>query len=248
MPRRNMTVGVTVNLTNYESLRLEVSDEVSNEEEVRSLVQFLDQTLSLFGRDHPETAGLVDTYRRRVLGEAATQGVPDSVESAAEPPTPVDPGRRETHPPQQEIRTVRPKPVAAPPPVPANAPPVADPPGPAQATRSASEPRRGLVGPAPSEPRLETLDAPPGDELPVVPDRDAVASPVAEPGRGQAKPVSPPAGSAGKGSARTPSKAPAPSPSGAVCEGCGAPVSAAEEKTSRLFVSKVLCKKCIQTL
>ncbi len=43
-------------------------------------------------------------------------------------------------------------------------------------------------------------------------------------------------------------KVPAPSPTGAVCEECGAAVSAAEEKTSRLFVSRTLCKKCIQTL
>jgi formylmethanofuran dehydrogenase subunit E len=51
-----------------------------------------------------------------------------------------------------------------------------------------------------------------------------------------------------KPAAKAPAKAPAPSPTGAVCEVCGNPVSAAEEKTSRLFVSRTLCKKCIQSL
>ena len=55
MPKRNLTVGVTVNLKNYESLRLEVQDEVESEEDVRSLVAFLDETLALFGQGNRET-------------------------------------------------------------------------------------------------------------------------------------------------------------------------------------------------
>jgi phage recombination protein Bet len=41
-----------------------------------------------------------------------------------------------------------------------------------------------------------------------------------------------------------------PAPSGdavAVCEECGAPVTGPEEKTSRLMLSRILCKKCFQS-
>ncbi|MEN6341768.1 MAG: hypothetical protein ABFC89_04325 [Methanospirillum sp.] len=166
MPKREMTIGVTVNLQNYESLRIEVEDDVESEEDVRSLVAFLDETLALFGRGDPGTEKAVDHYRKRVLqgargaASAGPAAIP-VVEPVVEPPAPVPIA---TEPPEE--------------------------------------------GPAPKP-----------------------APKVA------AKPAS-----------KTPAKAPAPSPTGAVCESCGAPVSAAEEKTSRLFVSKTLCKKCIQSL
>ena len=74
MPKRNLTVGVTVNLKNYESLRLDVQDEVESEEDVRSLVAFLDETLALFGRGNRETEDLVAHYRRRVMQGALGEG------------------------------------------------------------------------------------------------------------------------------------------------------------------------------
>lgn len=47
---------------------------------------------------------------------------------------------------------------------------------------------------------------------------------------------------------KPPAKVPAPSSDAvAVCEECGAPVTGAEEKTSRLMLSRILCKKCFQT-
>lgn len=43
-------------------------------------------------------------------------------------------------------------------------------------------------------------------------------------------------------------KVPAPSSDAvAVCEECGAPVTGPEEKTSRLMLSRILCKKCFQS-
>ena len=81
---RKLTIGVTVNLKNYESLRLEVSDEVEGEEGAQELAQFLDHTLALFGRENPETAELVGQYRRRVLGGLATaSGGEDGTPAAA---------------------------------------------------------------------------------------------------------------------------------------------------------------------
>lgn len=45
-----------------------------------------------------------------------------------------------------------------------------------------------------------------------------------------------------------PAKVPAPSSDAvAVCEECGAPVTGPEEKTSRLMLSRILCKKCFQS-
>ena len=169
MPKREMTIGVTVNLQNYESLRIEVEDDVESEEDVRSLVAFLDETLALFGRGDQATEKAVNHYRKRVLQGAmgAGAGAPATAPAAAEPRA------------------------AAPTPESATSEPVAI--------------ERSEEAPAPTP---------------------------------EPKPAAP----------KAPTKAPAPSPTGAVCEACGAPVSAAEEKTSRLFVSKTLCKKCIQSL
>ena len=179
MPKRNLTVGVTVNLKNYESLRLEVQDEVESEEDVRSLVAFLDETLALFGRGNRETEDLVAHYRRRVLEGAAGRGRGGGgcLRHRHRPP-------RSRPPRPAEAPAVEP---------PAPEPVAAEPPEEARHRRPRRRPHR-----------------------------------------------SPPP--------KAPAKVPAPSPTGAVCEECGAPVSAAEEKTSRLFVSRTLCKKCIQTL
>lgn len=175
MPKREMTIGVTVNLQNYESLRIEVEDHVESEEDVRSLIAFLDQTLALFGRGDPGTEKAVNHYRKRVLQGAAggETGAPAGAPAAS------------------QARTAAPAPTAP----------------------TALEPV------TPAEPAAVEQ-----------PEEAPAPKPAAKP--------------AAKASAKTP----APSPTGAVCESCGAPVSAAEEKTSRLFVSKTLCKKCIQSL
>jgi hypothetical protein len=65
--RRNLTVGVTVNLEHYENLRLEVSGDVENERDADELVSFLDHLLGKMGRGDPATAEAVDSYRSRVF-------------------------------------------------------------------------------------------------------------------------------------------------------------------------------------
>ena len=48
---------------------------------------------------------------------------------------------------------------------------------------------------------------------------------------------------------KPPAKVPAPSGEAvAVCEECGAPVTDAQRRTSRLFVSRCLCSKCIDAV
>jgi hypothetical protein len=65
--RKNLTIGVTVNLEHYENLRLEVNDDVGSATEVDDLIRFLDEILGKFGREDPGTAERVDNYRKRVL-------------------------------------------------------------------------------------------------------------------------------------------------------------------------------------
>lgn len=45
---------------------------------------------------------------------------------------------------------------------------------------------------------------------------------------------------------KPPAKVAKPAASGAVCEDCGTALDASEEKTSRMFVSRPLCRKCLQ--
>lgn len=65
--KKNLTLGITVNLDNYENLRLEVSGEVESEEDADELAGFLDSTLARLGRGDEATAERVDSYRRRVF-------------------------------------------------------------------------------------------------------------------------------------------------------------------------------------
>ena len=71
MPKREMTIGVTVNLQNYESLRIEIEDDVESDEDVRSLVAFLDRTLALFGQGESR-----DPEGRQPLSQARPAGCP----------------------------------------------------------------------------------------------------------------------------------------------------------------------------
>lgn len=60
-----LTIVHTVNLGNYESLKIGIEGPAG--ERVK-LEQFLDDTLSRYGRAHPPTTEAIDTYRRRVMG------------------------------------------------------------------------------------------------------------------------------------------------------------------------------------
>jgi len=55
----------TVNLGNYESLKVGIEGQAEDREE---LELFIDDTIARFGRNHPATMDAIDTYRRRVLG------------------------------------------------------------------------------------------------------------------------------------------------------------------------------------
>ena len=72
--RKTLTIGVTINLDNYENLRLEVSGEVDSREDAEDLTQFLHGILGDFGRGDPATAERVQSYRKRVLPDRTPPG------------------------------------------------------------------------------------------------------------------------------------------------------------------------------
>ena len=62
-----MTIGVVINLGNYESLRLEVSDCVQTEWEADELAAYLNRVLDGYGQNDAATRASIDKYRARVL-------------------------------------------------------------------------------------------------------------------------------------------------------------------------------------
>jgi hypothetical protein len=65
--RKTFSIGITINLDNYENLRLDVSGEVEDQHDTEEFIRFLDQTLERLGRGNVNTAARVDSYRRRVF-------------------------------------------------------------------------------------------------------------------------------------------------------------------------------------
>lgn len=117
--QRTLTIGITVNLENYENLRLEVNGPVNSERDADELISFLDSILQKFGQGDPSSKERVETFRRRILFTgpktgaketeavpAAEYGMPAECKPAVPPgafpaqdnavkPTPADPGNAE---------------------------------------------------------------------------------------------------------------------------------------------------------
>jgi hypothetical protein len=191
--KREVTIGITINLQNYENLRLEVEGDVETHEDVDELITFLDGVLARLGRGDPATAERVDAYRRRVLkAKPAEQEKPVAMPAAEEktltPETPTAP--EETPAPRQEE-------IACPP----------------------VEIIKAAVPPAPEQPRIPEPPA-----KPVEPEEPEQA-----PAHQEQAAAKPPA-----------------APAEDVCEICGAGVTKSQAKLSKLFMSKTLCKKCME--
>jgi len=90
--KKEVTIGVTINLDNYENLRIEVEGDAEKREDVESLILFLDGILARLGRGDPATAERVDAYRRRVLstGPAVPEETVRKEEGSITPPEPED--------------------------------------------------------------------------------------------------------------------------------------------------------------
>jgi hypothetical protein len=65
--KKSLTIGITINLDNYENLRLELEGEIDDDRDAANLVSDLDRILSGLGRGDEVTAERIDSYRRRVL-------------------------------------------------------------------------------------------------------------------------------------------------------------------------------------
>jgi hypothetical protein len=65
--KKKLCIGITINLENYENLRLQVDGEVTDLADADELVMYLDGVLSRLGRSDETTAKHVDSYRHRVL-------------------------------------------------------------------------------------------------------------------------------------------------------------------------------------
>ncbi|MDD1674476.1 MAG: hypothetical protein LUQ13_02400 [Methanomicrobiales archaeon] len=110
--RKNFSFGITINLENYENLRLEVSGEVGDLEDTESYIVFLDQVLARLGRADEATAARIDSYRLRVFPQPGRGEVARTVpEEPVSPPITVPPVVPSATP------SVAPAPVAAAPPV-----------------------------------------------------------------------------------------------------------------------------------
>ena len=66
--KKEVTIGITINLDNYENIRLEVEGDAETREDVENLILFLDGILARLGRGDPATAERVDAPAAGSLG------------------------------------------------------------------------------------------------------------------------------------------------------------------------------------
>lgn len=111
--KRTLTLGITVNLDNYENLRLEVSGEVASDQDADELAAFLDAALSRLGRGDAATAERVDTYRRRVFSKKAAEKHAEPAVQKVLTPTAAEPETAGTAKPLQTATKDLPEPVHA---------------------------------------------------------------------------------------------------------------------------------------
>ena len=67
---RTVTVSITINLGNYENLRLEVSDKAETKEEADALRYFLADVLDGYGNNNATAKAAIDKYKESILADA----------------------------------------------------------------------------------------------------------------------------------------------------------------------------------
>lgn len=223
MARKTLSIGITINLENYENLRLDVEGEIGDDGNAEDLISFLDGMLARLGHGDQVTAERVEAYRRRVLA------FPKAVVAAA--PMPV---RRE-----EEASPEAARPASSG--VPREAAP--RPPDTVQA-----EARQEVPSAPAREDQPVIVRVSPGAKgtRPAKPaERAGGAAPVAgtaEPPR--KTPATPPTREVPKEVKSAPESPPLVE--GEVrCEGCGLPITKNQEKLSRLLTGRSLCKRCM---
>jgi hypothetical protein len=233
MARKIATIGITINLENYENLRLEVQGEIGADGDTEELIAFLDGMLARLGHGDEATGELVDAYRRRVIAPPGTGTAPSR--AAARP----SPARKEAGAASGTVAQP-----GSPPPPRSTAGPVPE----------AAAPKPLQEEPAPQEKPATTRVSPearpvkPAARPAARPEAAAPPPPVQEPVLRKAPPAQPP---------RETPEEPAPveqapkavkpkiAEGEVACEACGASITRNQEKLSKLLTGKTLCKKCM---
>lgn len=113
--QRTLAIGITVNLENYENLRLEVNGPVKNEADADELISFLDSVLQKFGQGDTASRERVEAFRRRILPPGPERSKKETVVAQTQVvggPAEQPPAVAQQVPPQQ-VNTVKPSPVDA---------------------------------------------------------------------------------------------------------------------------------------
>ena len=221
MARKILTIGITINLENYENLRLEVQGEVGDDGNTEGLVSFLDGMLARLGHGDDATAERVEAYRRRVLAMPGTM---------AGAPVPV---RKEEKAP---LAQGRPAPAAE---SPAAAPRAREPP--AAEVREEAQPVEEVT-PVTVRVSPEGKAVRPAIRAPARAEGAVPAAKAPEPRKG---PVPPPPMEAARQAAAPQQERPPVAEGEVACEGCGLSITRNQEKLSRLLTGKSLCKRCM---
>jgi len=226
MARKTLSIGITINLENYENLRLDVEGEIGDGGDAEDLISFLDGMLARLGHGDQVTAERVEAYRRRVLA------MPRSVVAAA----PSMPVQREgevsaaaVHPAHARAPTETipksPEPVQAEARKEASAAPAKE----DQPVTVRVSPEGKAAKPASRAPaRAEGAVAPPAAARVPEPRKATAPQPPKEAVKEAAMPEKPPIA---EGEVQ--------------CEGCGLSITRNQEKLSRLLTGRSLCKRCM---
>jgi cell division protein FtsN len=218
--KRIVTIGVNINLGNYENLRLEVTDTAEDEADVRNLAEFLGHALDGFGMNNATTKAAIDKYKERVLDTHAPEEEDWSEYKAVVGSIP-EPQENKDAPEKKETKEAG-----------------GEDTGEVEERKEEEE----TAGDEEAEERKEEEElAEEETEADKEVEEEAETKKTTEktwvPAPIPAKPPVP----------RPQSVKPAPSPDGEyICEKCGAPISKVQRDVSNLFMGKTLCKNCMK--
>jgi len=244
-------IGGTINIGNFENVRFELRASVRDQAELDALKEAFRLNVGTLGREEPQVCAAVDSFIRRVLGTGAQQGPGGAIAPAVDP----TPG------PAPTKATAKPEPARTPlstgvDPATGRTPLAIQGPLGSPCARTDCDRYIGCNRVGETCPLLgkDTTPAPDqvGRAAPEEPDPNAGLGKFAKHAAPQTTTKDPHVPSSSPAPAAAPPTAaakPAPkSPEpGKVCSICGAAMSTAEVKTSMLFVSKLLCKPCLET-
>ncbi|MDD2472936.1 MULTISPECIES: hypothetical protein [unclassified Methanoculleus] len=163
--KKEVTIGITVNLDNYENLRLEVKGDVEAHEDVDDLITFLDGMLARFGRGDAATAERVNAYRRRVLAARPAEPQASAATRAAPEEMPATTAAEPTHRTEEDVCPSTDVIAAAIPPAPEHPEPPRIPEPPAKQEEKNPEPARPVQTPQQQEPAIAKPAAAPGEDV-----------------------------------------------------------------------------------